>query len=181
VPLPFGKRRRGRARALSGKARRAAPPAGGALRDFEIHALPQSSSTSRSEGGRPGVTARGRRWASLVALALAFAGLYARVLTALPPRGFAPPQTAALAAPAARPRYEAQLLPNTSAASVHSATAAEISGGRLRAFWYGGSREGASDVAIYTSVYSLRQKDWSPERAVVTREFAQRHLRRSVR
>src|SRR5204863_1028947 len=69
----------------------------------------------------------------------------------------------------------------TSAASVHSATAAEISGGRLRAFWYGGSREGASDVAIYPSVYSLRQKDWSPESAVVTREFAQRHLRRSVR
>ena len=127
------------------------------------------------------MTARGRRWASLVALALAFAGLYARVLTAPPPGGFAPPQTAALAAPAATPRYEAQLLPNTSAASVHSATAAEISGGRLRAFWYGGSREGASDVAIYTSVYSLRQKDWSPERAVVTREFAQRHLRRSVR
>src|SRR4029077_18567831 len=104
VPLPFGKRRRGRARALSGKARRAAPPARGALRDFEIHALPQSSSSARSEGGRPGVTARGHRWASLVALALAFAGLYARVLTAPAPGGFVPPQTAA--ASAATPRYE---------------------------------------------------------------------------
>jgi len=127
------------------------------------------------------VTARGQRWASLVALALVFAGLYVRVLTAPLPGGFAPPQTAARAGSAAAPRYEAELLPNTTAAAVHSATAAEISGGRLRAFWYGGSREGASDVAIYTSVYSLRQKDWSPERAVVTREFAQRHLRRSVR
>jgi predicted neuraminidase len=110
-----------------------------------------------------------------------FAGLYVRALTAPPPGGFAPPQTAAPAAPAAAPRYETRLLPNSTAASVHSATAAEISGGRLRAFWYGGSREGASDVALYTSVYSLRQKDWSPERAVVTREFAQRHLRRHVR
>ena len=127
------------------------------------------------------MTARGRRWASLAAVALAFAGLYVRVLTAPSPGGFAPPQTAAGAESAAAPRYEAQLLPNSTAASVHSAAAAEISGGRLRAFWYGGSREGASDVAIYTSVYSLRQKDWSPERAVVTREFAQRHLRRSVR
>jgi len=127
------------------------------------------------------VTARGQRWASLAAVALAFAGLYFRVITALPPGGFAPPPSAARAASTAPPLYEAQLLPNTSAASVHSATAAEISGGRLRAFWYGGSREGASDVAIYTSVYSLRQKDWSPESVVVTREFAQRHLRRSVR
>jgi predicted neuraminidase len=92
-----------------------------------------------------------------------------------------PPQAAALAASAATPRYEAQLLPNSTAASVHSATAAEISGGRLIAFWYGGSREGASDVALYSSVYSLRLKDWSPERVVVAREFAQRHLQRSLR
>jgi len=110
-----------------------------------------------------------------------FAGLYLRALTAPSPGGFAPLQTAARAASKAAPRYETQLLPNSTAASVHSATAAEISGGRLRAFWYGGSREGASDVSIYTSVYSLREKNWSPERAVVTREFAQRHLQRTVR
>ncbi|TMH38130.1 MAG: hypothetical protein E6H56_16170 [Betaproteobacteria bacterium] len=121
------------------------------------------------------------RWGSLAAAALVFGGLYVRALTAPPPAGFVPPQAATLAASAPTPRYEAQLLPNSSAASVHSATAAEISGGRLRAFWYGGSREGASDVALYSSVYSLRQKDWSPERAVVTREFAQRHLQRTLR
>ena len=127
------------------------------------------------------MTARGHRWASLVALALAFAGLYARVLTAPPPGGFAPPQTASRAASSATPRDETQLLPNSTAPSVHSATAAEISGGRLIAFWYGGSREGASDVSLYSSVYSLRRKDWSPERVVVTRKFAQRQLQRSLR
>ncbi len=127
------------------------------------------------------MTARGQRWASLVALALVFAGLYVRALTAPPPGGFAPLQTVARAASAAAPRYETQLLPNSTAASVHSATAAEISGGRLRAFWYGGSREGASDVAIYTSVYAPGEKTWSPERVVMTRELAQRHLRRTVR
>jgi len=119
------------------------------------------------------------RWGSLVALALAFAGLYVRVLIAPSPGGFAPQQTARVASSA--PLYEAQLLPNSTAASVHSATAVEISGGRLRAFWYGGSREGAPDVAIYTSIYSLPQKDWSTERVVVTREFAQRDLQRYVR
>src|SRR5206468_3743322 len=79
------------------------------------------------------------------------------------------------------PRYKAQLLPNSSTQSVHSATAAEISGGRLRAFWYGGTREGAPDVAIYTSVYSAKEETWSPESAVMTRELAQRHLQRTVR
>ena len=125
------------------------------------------------------MTARGQRRASLVALALAFAGLYARALTAPAPGGFVPPQTAG--ASAATPRYEAQLLPNGTAQSVHSATAAEISGGRLVAFWYGGSREGAPDVAIYTSVYSLKEGTWSPERAAMTRELAQRHLQRYIR
>jgi predicted neuraminidase len=80
-----------------------------------------------------------------------------------------------------KPRYGAELLPNTTAQSVHSATAAEISGGRLRAFWYGGSREGAPDVAIYSSLYSPKEGAWSAERVVMTREIAQRQLRRTVR
>ncbi len=120
------------------------------------------------------------RWGSLAAAALVFAGLYVRVITAPSPGGFAPPQTARVASSAA-PLYRAELLPNSTAASVHSATAAEISGGRLRAFWYGGSREGASDVAIYTSLYSPKEGSWSPERVVMTRELAQRQLRRTVR
>ena len=114
----------------------------------------------------------------MVALAPVFAGLYVRIVTAPSPGGFVPPQVAR-AASSASPLYTTQLLPNSTAASVHSATAAEISGGRLRAFWYGGSREGASDVALYTSIYSLGR--WSPERVVATRESAQRQLQRYVR
>jgi predicted neuraminidase len=125
--------------------------------------------------------ARWLRWVSLGALALAFAGLYVRAITSPSPGGFVPPQAAARAASPAAPLYGVQLLPNGTAASVHSATAAEISGGRLRAFWYGGSREGAADVSIYTSVYSPLAATWSAERALVTREFAQRHLRRTIR
>jgi len=123
---------------------------------------------------------RTRSGASLFAIALAFGGLYYRIASAPPPGGFA---LAEAAAPAGRaePSYLSQLLPNRSARSVHSATAAEVSGGKLRAFWYGGSREGASDVAIYTSVYSLATQTWSPERALVTRASAQRELRRHLR
>ena len=53
---------------------------------------------------------------------------------------------------------------------VHSATATEIAGGRIRAFWYGGSREGASDVAIYSSVFDRARARWSRETVVTTPE-----------
>jgi predicted neuraminidase len=119
------------------------------------------------------------KWVSLAAIALVFAGLYARALEAPRPEGFVAPRAAAPAA-SSKAFYRAQLLPS-STQSAHSATAAELKDGRLRAFWYGGTREGASDVAIYTSVYSPKDGAWSSERAVVTRELAQRQLRRSIR
>jgi predicted neuraminidase len=119
------------------------------------------------------------KWASLAAIALVFAGLYVRALEAPPAARFAVPR-AAVPEPSAKPLFGSQLLPSGTL-SVHSATAVELRDGRLRAFWYGGTREGASDVAIYTSVYSPKEETWSPERAVMTRELAQRHLRRHVR
>jgi len=123
------------------------------------------------------------RWALLAAAILVFGGLYFRSFTASVPGGFAFPQALprAAPAPAAAPFYRESLIPNDSARSVHSAAAAELSDGRLRAFWYGGTREGASDVAIYTAVYSPQPGTWSPERVVITREAAQRHLQRHVR
>jgi predicted neuraminidase len=121
------------------------------------------------------------RWALPVAAVLAFGGLYFRIFAASSPGGFALAQPATRTLSSAEPLYRSQFIPNSSTRSVHSATAAEISGGRLRAFWYGGGREGASDVAIYTSVYSSVEGTWSPERAVVTRETAQRHLQRYLR
>ena len=123
---------------------------------------------------------RGRRGIGLAAILLVFAGLYVRALEAPKPARFAVPAPTAAAASRA-PSFRSQLLPNSSALSVHSATAVELADGRLRAFWYGGTREGASDVAIYTSVYSPKDGTWSAERAVMTRELAQRSLHRSIR
>ena len=120
-----------------------------------------------------------RQAVSLAAVGLAFAGLYARALTAPSAAGFIAPRAAAETKSSA-PLYQSQLLPS-GVASVHSATAIETAGGALRAFWYGGTREGASDVAIYTSVYSPKEAAWSPERAVMTRELAQRELHRHLR
>lgn len=119
------------------------------------------------------------KWASLAAIALVFAGLALRAFEGPPAARFAPPRAVAVAA-SSKPLFKSQLLPSSSA-QVHSATAVELADGRLRAFWYGGTREGAADVAIYTSVYSPKEDTWSPERAVMTRELAQRSLQRYVR
>ena len=119
------------------------------------------------------------KWASLAAIALVFAALALRSFEAPPAARFAGPRAVVQAA-SSKPLYKSQLLPSSSA-QVHSATAVELADGRLRAFWYGGTREGAPDVAIYTSVYSPKEETWSPERAVMTRELAQRRLHRHVR
>jgi predicted neuraminidase len=121
------------------------------------------------------------KWGSLAAIALVFAGLYFRAFDAPPPARFVPPEAKERKASAAPPFFRPQLIPNSTTRMVHSATAAEIPGGALRAFWYGGTREGAADVAIYTSVYSPSAGSWDPERALVTREFAQSHLQRHLR
>jgi predicted neuraminidase len=120
------------------------------------------------------------KWVSLAAIALVFAGLYFRAFEAPPAPRLVPPR-APSQAPSPKPFFRSELLPNGSTQSVHSATAVELADGTLRAFWYGGTREGASDVAIYTSVYSPKDGIWSAERAVMTRELAQRPLHRSIR
>ena len=65
--------------------------------------------------------------------------------------------------------------------SVHVASLCEISGGRLLATWYGGTREGARDVNIYMATLGRGETNWSAPRAVVTRDSAQRELGRYVK
>jgi predicted neuraminidase len=63
----------------------------------------------------------------------------------------------------------------------HVASIAELPDGRLTASWYAGSREGASDVAIYLSTRRPADGRWSPPRAIVTRESAARELNRYIK
>jgi predicted neuraminidase len=51
----------------------------------------------------------------------------------------------------------------------------------VRAFWYAGSREGAEDVEVKTSVFDPGNGRWSEERSVATPEGTQRGVRRLVR
>ena len=71
------------------------------------------------------------------------------VFSAVPPlEGFALPEYEYLPASAGQPFFQDQLIPNGKTEAVHCATVVEISGGRLLAFWYGGSDERDQDVCI---------------------------------
>lgn len=64
---------------------------------------------------------------------------------------------------------------------VHSASIAELHDGRLFATWFGGSREGAKDVAIYGAYFDSAKQEWSTANALVTRESTQQALGRYIK
>lgn len=72
--------------------------------------------------------------------------------------------------------------PEQSRAVAHVASLCELAEGKLGAVWYGGTREGDQDVAIYFSTKTSGDAGhWSPPQTVVTRESASRELQRYVR
>jgi predicted neuraminidase len=67
-------------------------------------------------------------------------------------------------------------------ATVHVGSICEMTGGRLVACWYGGTREGARDTVIYLALRDPgKRSSWSEPRAVVDRDSASRELRRYVK
>ncbi len=71
--------------------------------------------------------------------------------------------------------------PDTESGTVHVGSICELSRGRLAAAWYGGTREGAWDVAIFLSVKGPGDASWSRPQAVVDRASASRELSRYVK
>lgn len=71
-------------------------------------------------------------------------------------------------------------LPDTGAPSVHAASLIALKDGAVRAFWFAGSREGAADVAIYSSVYDLKSGNWSAPTVVMDRLTAEKGLSRYI-
>ncbi len=100
----------------------------------------------------------------------------------------APPAVFAVAPPVfgrdtnASPQFTSRFIdPGFLTPSVHVASLCEISGGRLLAAWYGGTREGARDVNIYLATLNRGETNWSAPRAIVTRDSAQQELGRYVK
>ncbi|MEH6358433.1 MAG: sialidase family protein [Pseudomonadales bacterium] len=65
--------------------------------------------------------------------------------------------------------YLEQFASSGATREVHSAVLVNLAAGNMRAFWYGGKREGAKDVSIYTAELDLLENEWINERVLVER------------
>ncbi len=66
------------------------------------------------------------------------------------------------------PRAVKRFVPNDDLKSVHASSIVALPDRSLRAFWYGGTREGARDVSIRTSHFDPGSSVWSPDETLVT-------------
>ncbi|MDO8311456.1 MAG: sialidase family protein [Sideroxyarcus sp.] len=62
----------------------------------------------------------------------------------------------------------------------HAASLVELKNGSVRAFWFSGSREGATDVTVNSAVFDPVRNVWGEEQAVTGRDSTQRGLHRYV-
>lgn len=65
--------------------------------------------------------------------------------------------------------YREQFASSGATREVHSAVMVRLASGNMRAFWYGGKREGAKDVSVYTAELDLLTNEWRDERVLVER------------
>jgi predicted neuraminidase len=77
-------------------------------------------------------------------------------------------------------RFETHFASSKLFTQVHASSSIELSDGRIRAFWFSGSREGAKDVAIHSAVFDPVHSKWGNEEVVMTREQTQHALHRYV-
>jgi predicted neuraminidase len=79
------------------------------------------------------------------------------------------------------PEPRAQFIPETAALSVHAGSAILLNDGNLRAFWFAGSREGATDVVIQTAVLDTKAGSWGNPEVVIDRVAAEKGLSRYIK
>jgi predicted neuraminidase len=81
----------------------------------------------------------------------------------------------------AEPVWEERAIDSGGRAMVHSATLIELADGGIRAFWFGGTREGARDVGIYTAHLPPNEQQWGAAREIMDREKLSEELGRYIK
>src|SRR5260370_12567176 len=115
---------------------------------------------------------------SLGIVLLAFAAGFQRARDGAPPPLF---QARAVAAPLGEaPRFRSLFVTPARNVHAHAASLVELPDGRVRAFWYSGSQEGASDVEVRTAVFDPGSGVWGGEKTVAGPETTQRAILRYV-
>lgn len=79
------------------------------------------------------------------------------------------------------PGMHSHFVSRTQNIHTHAASLVELGDGRIRAFWFAGTREGATDVDIRSAVYDPVSDHWSAEQSIANREDTQRSLLRYVK
>lgn len=77
--------------------------------------------------------------------------------------------------------YKESVLVEGRTPSVHSATAIQLDNGNLLAMWYGGTREGHTDVALYSSIYDRQSMQWQDYKKILDRQDASNTLNRYIK
>lgn len=86
----------------------------------------------------------------------------------------------AMAVDADKPHLQSRFASSKQHIQTHAASMIELKDGRIRAFWFSGSREGAKDVEIHSAVFDPARGTWGAEQTVSTREGAQQSLMRYI-
>ncbi len=123
----------------------------------------------------------GRKGLLLGVILFTFGILSFVVSSATPHAGFAGSRFPPIPLGDQPPTFEARFVSQGKTQIVHSVAAVELSEGKLRAFWYGGSDEHAKDVAVYTSLFEPEKGVWSPEVVLMTSENTRRSLHRYIK
>jgi len=77
-------------------------------------------------------------------------------------------------------RFDSHFASSRLHVQTHASSLVELKDGRVQAFWFSGSREGASDVTINTAIFDPLRGEWGPEHVVASRSGTQRGLNRYV-
>jgi predicted neuraminidase len=117
---------------------------------------------------------------ALLGLVLAAFGIgFFKAMHYPPPALF---QAAALQKPDKRaPDFHSSFASSRLHVQTHAASLVELKDGRIRAFWFSGSREGAPDVEIHSAVFDPAHGQWGAEQTVVNRKTTEQALLRFVR
>ncbi len=91
------------------------------------------------------------------------------------------PAVVAAAADAAPVFRQGWVTPPGHTTSAHGSTVCALPSGDLLVVWYGGSREGAGDVALFTARLAAGMREWAPPQTAVDRALAASELERQVK
>jgi len=115
----------------------------------------------------------------LAAMVSAFAMTVLKMAGQPAPSLFQP--SAIQTAPGSEPIFASRFASTGKTRLVHAPSMVELDDGRIMAFWFAGSREGAADVVIHSSVYNPNTMNWSEEKTVTSRLQTQKDVHRYVR